>query len=357
MGGFVKAYVEATQHVAGPKSPPMGYFDEHGAWMSSFLAREFCVCDHWFTPLPTDTQPNRLMAFTGNTLSDDTRARILEHREHVFDWLNDHGIRWRVYCDGLPFFALFGRFGEVLGPRFRPIGTLESDIQTEPAAAAPQVIFIEPRYFDHFLSDLPTNCNHPLGRLCNGELYLHRVYSALTSNPAKWARTMFIVTYDEPGGFYDHVPPPRIIQPVPPGADYTEGFSTTGPRVPAIIASPWVKQGKVFSGLLDHTSMLQLIAEKFGKGPEDYSSSVNGRRQQGIQSVSEALDDEVTQRPAPQRPPQACPPLPLPAGPRLPKTDNELAFRDAAQGLKEQGGAAAVTKFPSLGRLPPRNDR
>jgi phospholipase C len=205
MGGFVKAYVEATQHVAGPKSPPMGYFDEHGAWMSSFLAREFCVCDHWFTPLPTDTQPNRLMAFTGNTLSDDTRARILEHREHVFDWLNDHGIRWRVYCDGLPFFALFGRFGEVLGPRFRPIGTLESDIQTEPAAAAPQVIFIEPRYFDHFLSDLPTNCNHPLGRLCNGELYLHRVYSALTSNPAKWARTMFIVTYDEPGGFYDHV--------------------------------------------------------------------------------------------------------------------------------------------------------
>lgn len=350
MSGFVKAYVEYTQHVTS-QPPPMGYFDSHGAWMSSFLARNFCVCDRWFTPLPADTQPNRLMAFTGHALIDDTGDRLLPNANHVFDWLERRNIRWRVYCDGLPFFALFGRFPEVIGPRFRPIDKLDDDMRTEPLAQTPQVIFIEPRYFDFFWSDLPANCNHPLALVSNGELYLHRIYSALTLNPEKWARTMFIVTYDEHGGFFDHVPPLPISSPPPPGAKYTEGFSTTGPRVPGLIATPWVQPGKVFHGHVDHTSILQLIAEKFGSGPEDYSSWVNARRQQGIVSLSQALDSQVPLRPAPQRPAQEGPHGP--AGKRPPKQLNERAFNRAAQELKQREGPAAISKFPALADLPP----
>jgi phospholipase C len=350
MSGFVKAYVEYSQHVAS-LSPVMGYFDSNGAWMSSFLARNFCVCDRWFTPLPADTQPNRLMAFTGHTLIDNTGDRLLPYREHVFDWMERRNIRWRVYCDGLPFFALFGRFPEVIGPRFRHVDKLDEDMLREPAAEAPQVIFIEPRYFDYFWSDVPANCNHPLALLSNGELYLHRIYSALTLNPAKWARTMFIVTYDEHGGFFDHVPPLPISSPPPPGAQYTEGFSTTGPRVPGLIATPWVRPGKVFHGHVDHTSILQLIAEKFGSGPEDYSSFVNARRHQGIVSLAEALDSQPTQRPIPQR--AAQPGSPLHAGKRPPKQPNERAFNMAAQELKQREGTAAISKFPSLADLPP----
>ncbi|MGZ3460392.1 MAG: alkaline phosphatase family protein [Archangium sp.] len=346
MSGFIEAYVAYTQHQV-ENSPPMGYFDSRGAWMTSFLARQYCVCDRWFAPLPSDTQPNRCMAFTGTSLIDDTESRIIPNREHVFDWLNSRGVRWRVYHDGPPFFLLFGRFQELVSAKFRPIGELAQDLQNEAPEQAPQVIFIEPRYFDFFWSDEPPSCNHPLARLCNGELFLHRVYTALTSNPEKWARTLLLCTYDEHGGFFDHVPPLPIENPAPLGADYTEGFTTTGPRVPGLLVSPWVQPGRAFHGSLDHTSMLQLLAEKFGAGPEDYSASVTHRRAQGIRSVSEALADAPALRPLPTQEPRACPPTPPTK--RLPKAPNERAFQQAAlELLQREGPVATGAKYPDL---------
>ncbi|PTL79300.1 alkaline phosphatase family protein [Vitiosangium sp. GDMCC 1.1324] len=347
MSGFVDAYVQYTQHQA-EHPPPMGYFNSDGAWMTSFLAREYCVCDRWFTPLPSDTQPNRCMAFTGTTQIDDTGSRLIPCQEHVFDWLNDHGVRWRVYHDGPPFFLLFGRFQELVGLKYRPISELANDIQREPPDEAPQVIFIEPRYFDFFWSDAPPNCNHPLARVCNGEMLLHQVYTALTSNPEKWARTLFIHTYDEHGGFFDHVPPLLIDNLMPPQAKYTERFTTTGPRVPGLLVSPWVRPGKAFHGNLDHTSMLQLLAEKFGSGPEDYSASVTHRRAQGIRSLSEALTDVPLVRPLPpMRAPRPCPPVP--SMKRQPKAPNERAFQEAAlELLKHEGPIATGAKYPDL---------
>jgi phospholipase C len=346
MSGFVEAYVAYTQHRA-EHPPPMGYFDSRGAWMTSFLARQYCVCDRWFTPVPADTQPNRCMAFTGTTLVDTTESRLIPYRDHVFDWLNHRGIRWRVYHDGPPFFLLFGRFHELVGAKFSPIGELARDIQHEPVDKAPQVIFIEPRYFDFFWSDQPPNCNHPLALVSHGELLLHRVYTALTSNPAKWARTLLLITYDEHGGFFDHVPPLPIQNPVPEGARFTQGFETTGPRVPGLIVSPWVQPGRPFHGHLDHTSMLQLLAEKFGAGPEGYSASVNARRAQGIRSVAEALADTPALRPIPTVAPRGVPPMP--AMKRTPKAPNERAFQQAAlELLKHEGPIATGAKYPDL---------
>ncbi|WPB78102.1 alkaline phosphatase family protein [Archangium violaceum] len=356
MSGFVEAYVDYTQDRVEKFSPPMGYFNSNGAWMTSFLARQYCVCDHWFTPLPADTQPNRSMAFTGLTLIDETRSALIPYRDHVFDWLTNRDIRWRVYHDGPPFFLLFGRFGELVGGRFQPISELAHDIQTEAPDRAPQVIFIEPRYFDFFWSDQPPNCNHPPARVCNGELFLHRVYTALTSNPEKWARTLLIITYDEHGGFFDHVQPLRVKSPPPPSppslppekrARYTQGFETTGPRVPGLLISPWVQPGKAFKGNLDHTSMLQLLAEKFGSGPDDYSASVNDRRAQEIRSLSEALADSPAVRPIPTQPPRSCPPMP--SMKRKPQSPNERAFQQAALELLDKEGPMQVgKKYPDL---------
>ncbi|HYO54927.1 alkaline phosphatase family protein [Archangium sp.] len=346
MSGFVDSYIQYTQHQT-EHPPPMGYFDSRGAWMTSFLARQYCVCDRWFTPLPSDTQPNRCMAFTGTTLIDDTDSRLIPHREHVFDWLNARGVRWRVYHDGPPFFLLFGRFHELVGMKYRPFSELAHDIQHEDPGQAPQVIFLEPRYFDFFWSDEPANCNHPLALVCHGERLLHRVYTALTCNPEKWARTLFIHTYDEHGGFFDHVPPLPIENPPPPGADFTEGFKTTGPRVPGLLVSPWVQPGKAFHGNLDHTSMLQLLAEKFGSGPEDYSASVNHRRAQRIRSLSEALADAPALRPIPTRAPEPCPPMP--SMKRQPRAPNERAFQKAAlELLQHEGPIATAAKYPDL---------
>ncbi|HYH98722.1 alkaline phosphatase family protein [Hyalangium sp.] len=299
----------------------------------------------------TDTQPNRCMAFTGTTLIDDTEARLIEHQDHLFDWLDNtqRRVRWRVYHDGPPFFLLFGRFKELVGMKYRPISELAHDIQHEPADQAPEVLFIEPRYFDYFWSDAPPNCNHPLGRVCDGESFLHRVYTALTSNPEKWARTLFILTYDEHGGFFDHVPPLPIDNLVPPRAKYSERFTTTGPRVPGLLISPWVKPGSVFHGHLDHTSILQLLAEKFGSGPEGYSASVTHRRnqEQGIRSVSEALADAPALRPIPTCALRACPPMS--SMKRQPKAPNERAFQQAAlELLNHEGLIATGSKYPDL---------
>jgi phospholipase C len=348
MSGFVEAYVDYTQHRA-EHPPPMGYFDSNGAWMTSFLARQYAVCDRWFCPLPADTQPNRCMAFTGTTIIDDTGSRLIPYREHVFDWLNAHNVRWRVYHDGPPFFLLFGRFQELVGMKYRPFSQLAHDLQTEPANEAPQVIFIEPRYFDFFWSDAQPNCNHPLARVAHGEQLLYDVYTALTSNPEKWTRTLFVHTYDEHGGFFDHVPPLPIENPVPAGAKYTEGFKTTGPRVPGLLVSPWVQPGKAFHGNLDHTSWLQLLAEKFGTGPDGYSASVSHRRAQGIRSLSEALADAPAQRPIPRREPLALPAAPPLPTKRQPVAPNERAFQEAAlELLKHQGPIATGAKYPEL---------
>ncbi len=351
MSGFVDAYVTYTQHRA-QHSPPMGYFDSRGAWMSSFLAREYCVCDRWFTPLPADTQPNRCMAFTGDTLIDRTESRLLPHRDHVFDWLDRHHVRWRVYYDGPPFFLLFGRFTELLGSKYRPFDSLARDLREEPPGSAPEVLFIEPRYYDIAWTDEPANCNHPLALLSQGELLLHRLYTALTRDPEQWARTLLIITYDEHGGFFDHVPPLSIEQPIAAGAHYTRPFTTTGPRVPGLIVSPWVRPGRAFHGPLDHTSLLQLFAEKFGAGPEDYSASVNHRRAQGIRSVAEALSDVPTLRAFPTVVPHAS--APQPSMRRPPRSANERAFQKAALELKQrEGPLAAEAKYPELATVPP----
>jgi phospholipase C len=354
MSGFARAYIEHTLH-AVPQPAALGYFDSQSAWMSSFLAKNFCVCDRWFAPVPADTQPNRSMAFTGQTLVDDTKPRAIPNRDHVLSWLHGRQLRWRVYYDGPSYFLLFaGLDAFVLGPNFRSIDHLQEDMRTEPLDKTPQVMIIEPRYFDYPWSKLPANDNHPLGHISDGERHLHRVYSALTINPEKWARTLFIVYYDEHGGFFDHVPPLPIVSPKPPGAEKkSKPFQSTGPRVPAIIASPWVRQGSVFHGPLDHTSVLQLLSEKFTGDPTHYSHSVNARRAQGIGSVSGVIDPGLT-RGRPVVPAPVVPgSVPTPSPKRPPQTPQEYAFDRAARRLLARWGPAAKAKIPDLDEVPP----
>jgi phospholipase C len=105
---------------------------------------------------------------------------------------------------------------------------------------------------------------------------------------------MFVVfAYDEHGGFFDHVPPLDIPYAPPPNASYTTGFTTTGARVPVIVASPFVST-KAFNGAMDHTSILQFLAERFEPGGPGYSPSVNARRAAGINSLSALLTTPTT---------------------------------------------------------------
>src|SRR5262249_52425507 len=132
----------------------------------------------------------------------------------------------------------------LVSSHFRRLDALSSDAQNEADATFPQVIFIEPDYNDapiHLSGH--ANDNHPPLAVAFGEAFLRDVYQAITSNPARFRRTVMIVTYDEHGGFFDHVPPLPIPYAPPPGASFTAPFDSTGVRVPAMVISPMVGPG------------------------------------------------------------------------------------------------------------------
>ena len=357
MSGFVEAYFRATgSRVTDP--PTMGFLAPADVSMSNFLAMQYAVCDNWFAPLPTDTQPNRSMAYTGYSLIDDTKARPIPtvRESFIFEWLNTHNVNWRVYHCGISFFTLFDRFHDVLGPNFRSFRQFPGDFSSESPSEMPQVIFIEPEYSDspvHF--GWTPNDNHPPTPVGPGEHFLRSIYDLLSKDSEKWSRTALIVTHDEHGGFFDHVPPLPIPATLLPGALFSTGFATTGPRVPALIASPWIAPGTVFKGTMDHTSILQLLSEKFA-GTPDYNEEVKRRREAGIQSVSQVLAQALAQ----PRTDTPQPPADIitssvelkPASDTRIQTDSQQAFTAAAQKLVGFDRPRALEKYPELAHLP-----
>ncbi len=353
MSGFVDAYYQATgSKVNNP--PSLGFLAPSDTIMSNFLATQYAVCDNWFAPLPTDTQPNRSVAYSGYSLIDDTKARPIPTMmgSFIFEWLNAHHVSWRVYHCGISFFTLFDKFHEVLGPNFRSFRRLPGDFASESLSEMPNVIFIEPEYSDspvHF--GWTPNDNHPPTPIGPGEHFLRDIYSLLTKDPVKWSRTLLITTHDEHGGFFDHVPPLAIPTSVPPGALFSEGFNNTGPRVPTLIASPWISPGTVFKDAMDHTSILQLLSEKFA-GTPDYNDEVKRRRKLGIQSVSDALIQSLAQ-PRTDAPP---PPDIISSSVEFtttttPQTDSQQAFAAAAKSLLMYDRKRALESFPELAHL------
>jgi phospholipase C len=356
MAGFVQAYVDKTQSTV-KRPPPLGFLKPKMVPVSGFLAREYGLCDRWFAPLPTGTQPNRAVAFSGTSRIDDNVIGLIPYDELVFDWLEARNVRWRVYHSGLSFFLLFGRIDDALGPHFRSVRRLAQDFLDEDPAAAPQVVFIEPEYEDSpvHLGYVP-NDNHPPLPIGPGEVFLHGIYTALTRNRARWARTLLVVTYDEHGGFYDHVEPAPVRLDPAPNARFTDPFETTGVRVPALVASPWVPRGGVCKARLDHTSILQLLAEKFAGGPNDYSPEVTRRREQGIESLSRVLA-----LPAPRADVPAPPAAAIEAksivrgGAKKSQTENQVAFAAAARTCLASDRPRALDRFPELAVLPPED--
>jgi phospholipase C len=349
MSGFVQAYVDMSHSIV-EQPPPLGYLTPNSVFMSDFLAKNYLVCDRWFAALPSDTHSNRVMAFTGSATVDVTKPRIIPHRNLVFDWLSRRGVRWRAYHCGFSFFPLLGAFDHILGGGFRSIRDLTSDLAA-PADEAPEVIFIEPEYGDspvHF--GFAPNCNHPPDPIGPGELFLRDIYAALSSSP-RWPGTLLIAIHDEHGGFFDHVPPLPVKTVVPPDADYIQPFETTGVRVPALIASPFVQSGTCYHGHLDHTSLLQLFAEKFAGDRRAYSEDVNRRIDQGIESVSSVLSTQPrADVPSPPRPPKPVRHVARPAKPPI-VNENQKAMLLAGQHLLTHDQVRALREFPELGQL------
>lgn len=346
LNGFVENYasVEKTIDLAHPPAV-MGYYTPAEVPITDFFAQNYGICDRWFAPLPASTQPNRLMAMAGFSVIDGNASFLgFPDQKLVYDWLTDHGVRWRVYHDGMPFFMLMKRWlPEILGSgiqenvgkegsHFRSLQQLVVDVQEEDPATFPQVLFVEPKY-----SDAPPaghgRDDHPPATIAGGQAFLWETYLALTSNPERWAKTAMVVTYDEHGGFFDHVQPLPIVTNPPEGSDFTP-FTTTGIRVPSLIVSPFIQPQSVFKGPLDHTSILKFLGEKFGGGR--YSPEVDER--DGVGSLGEVFNIDIARADIPSPPP--------PSGMASPATVQSEAFAAAAVEAYTRDPKNAKRSFP-----------
>jgi phospholipase C len=346
MTGFVADY--ATVSPADPY-PAGQYYAAAQVPMMDFLAREFCVCDHWFACLPASTQPNRLMAMSGYALRDHTTNQLFDDQDVAYDWLDAQGVSWRVYSEGFPFFALMPKIqrrivADVWDNLFRGLVALDSDCRS--ADTLPKVIFIEPQYTDGAEPDKADD-DHPLTPITRGQDLLRRVYAAVTGNPQLWSKSILIVTYDEHGGFFDHVEPLPLVTPHNHGESYLQ-FTTTGVRVPAIVVSPFVARGSCFSQPLDHTSILKMLADKYTPATP-YSDDVAARMP--IHSAQESLTLTIP-RPgaAPSLPPPPPPLLAAAAPPILRRgmpSPNSIAFLNAIEELRRLDPQAAAHKYPA----------
>jgi len=301
MNGFVTNYASAKgvkPLTAGSQPPVMGYFTAEQAPVTDFFAQNFAICDHWFSALPAGTQPNRLMAMSGFSNIDVNRDSLPD-QDLVYDWLTNNGVRWRVYHEDIPFFSLMPRWiPDILREEhFRPFEQLYNDVENEPPSEFPQVIFIEPT-FTNAPHIGPSGDDHAPSAIKGGQEFLLEAYRCMARVPDVWGGTVMVVTYDEHGGFFDHVSPPALRTEPLAGALYQKGFETLGVRVPAFVISPFVNPKTVFNDRLDHTSVLKFIGQKFGK-KGSYSDLVDDRT---VGSVWDILNRPDSQRAAPTIP-------------------------------------------------------
>jgi phospholipase C len=187
--------------------------------------------------------------------------------ETVFNRLSAAGKDWRVYFHDIPQSVTLSQLWFETFTHFRDF---EDDFARDAAAGnLPAYSFIEPRYFaDTANNKLPSD-EHPPHNVAYGEALIANAYNAVRAGPG-WKHTLLIVTYDEHGGCFDHVVPPRATPPDerrPDGYD----FSQFGVRVPAVIISPYVRPGSVIRPTgttpFDHTSILATLRKLFGFRP------------------------------------------------------------------------------------------
>jgi phospholipase C len=322
MTGFVTATEDAVPD--GDKTAAMGYWTEQDLPFYHGLARTFPLADHWFSSCLGPTFPNRrfLLAGTAHGLIDDLPFNILDNPPAgtIMDQLTKHGRSWANYRPAAGDRSQFRHYltyrrrrsrhhMRSLGPPFRrvtsgvkrdvqftaglyPLGmaryllhvhSLEQFFADADAGTLPDFCIVDPD-FDEYSEENPQDVR-------KGESFAAEVINRVMRGKG-WPHTLLIWTYDENGGYYDHVAPPAalppddieghslvahrswlrgILQLIFPGyvrhaQDLVAGplqYDTYGFRVPAVIVSPYARPGCVLSDVFDHTSVLKLIEEKW----------------------------------------------------------------------------------------------
>ncbi len=285
MDGFVAS--------AGGAREPMGYYTPEVLPFAYSLAAQFTIGDRWFCSMPGPTYPNRrfLMAGTAygaTTTAVDTLLDPPPAHGTIFDALSAHNIHWCDYFTDLPMTSVIPSIILKHAGHHAPISKFFHDCQ---AGTLPAVSFVDPGIGAlseigaplkslpsvvrgalevlgaDFAREDPAETQEDPQDMYWGEAWAAKLVGAVLDSKA-WERTLLVYIYDEHGGYFDHVAPPAAIAPdaiapkLTPG-DPHGGYDIYGPRVPAVVVSPYAAAGRVTNTIHDHTSVLATIEAKW----------------------------------------------------------------------------------------------
>ncbi|KAL6125611.1 hypothetical protein ACLB2K_073667 [Fragaria x ananassa] len=249
MEGFAQ---NAERKQAGLAETVMNGFKPENIAVYRELVSEFAVCDRWFASVPASTQPNRqyVHSATSHGLSGNDTKLLIEGlpQKTIFESMEEAGYSFGIYYQTPPATLLYRNL--------RKLKYIDNFHQFDlhfkkhcEEGKLPNYTVVEQRFFD--ILSFPANDDHPSHDVSEGQKFVKKVYEALRSSP-QWNEMLFIIVYDEHGGFYDHVPTPVKDVPSPDDitgpAPYNFKFDRLGVRVPAFLISPWIERGTVLHG-------------------------------------------------------------------------------------------------------------
>ncbi len=317
MNGFVTDYVNNFMATQGrlPKHNEyqiiMDCFTPDKVPVLSTLAQKYAVCDSWHCSVPSQTFCNRSFAASATSNGFVVNAPYVNwlytHAPTIFNRLAEDPrpeLDFRVYFDEMDAasltFLMQPATWKYRHSHFQPMQQFIADAAE---GKLPAYSFIEPRLMiDH--NDMHPPIADPLvtSSVLAGELLIRDVYEAVRNSPL-WEKTLLIITFDEHGGCYDHVPPPAAVPPDPakPAGQYGFRFDRLGVRVPAVLVSPWIDEATVVKTLFDHTSIIKTITTRWGlPGLTERDAHANHLGE--VLSRSEARQDRVEVQPRPYTP-------------------------------------------------------
>jgi len=262
MQGFIKNYFLQRKDVSHSQKI-MYYFPANKVPVLTTLAREFAVFNRWFSSIPGPTLCNRAFAHYGTSFGhvDMSLFYVNAKFKSVYQRLIDANHTAKLY-----YFDQVSSSLEVINllkDQPKLFGTYDQFLEDCRRGTLPEYSFVEPNYSDHDGPDgaVIASDQHPDHHVAEGERFIASIYMAIRENPALWSSTALLITYDEHGGIYDHVPPPScmpdgfVAQPKDTRTGQPFHFDRLGVRVPAILVSPYVAKGTVVNGVFEHSSI------------------------------------------------------------------------------------------------------
>jgi len=272
MQGFVKSFFHQQGDV-GHSQKIMYYFPKEKLPVLTTLAQQFAVFNRWFASIPGPTICNRAFAHYGTSFGRVDLNPIYppEHIQSIYSRLINANPKHTAKVYYYDTTSSTMEVANLLQNQPELFGTYGQFLDDCKKGNLPEYSFIEPNYSDHETDsgEEVANDQHPDHHVQAGEVFIATIYQAIKDNPQLWQNTALLITYDEHGGIFDHVPPPSCVKDIftadgnATGTGVPFQFDRLGVRVPSVLVSPWIPKGTIVSRVFDHASIPATITKFF----------------------------------------------------------------------------------------------